>query len=83
MLGGHAKQQAQSVGAACQSEGASNKDAPGLALLMPPLPVTFPVLAAISAAVPVTAVPPPLLLVTAAALALSAALAPSWPVTAA
>ena len=56
---------------------------PGFALLVPPVSVSFPVLAALPAAVPVTAVPPPLLLVAAAALAVPATVAPSGLFTAA
>ena len=57
--------------------------APGFALLVPPVSVSVSVLAALPAAVPVTAVPPPLLLVAAAALTLPATLAPSGLFTAA
>lgn len=51
-------------------------DAPGLALPVPPVSVGIPVPAALPAAVPVTAVPPPLLLVAEAAFAVLATLTP-------
>ena len=57
--------------------------APGFALLVPPVSVNVSILAALPAAVPVTAVPPPLLLVAAAPLALPATVAPSGLLTAA
>ena len=51
----------------------SSLNAPRFALLVPPISVSIPILAAVPAAVPVAAVPAPLLLVAAAALALPAA----------
>lgn len=57
--------------------------APRFALLVPPISVSVPILAALPTTVPVAAVPAPFLLVAAAAFAVPAVLTPSGLLTAA